>query len=219
MAVDDSTISAGGVGIDLGFAVATLDDTTISGALNGARADVESTLNLDDVIITGRGPTPDQAFGVFYGTGSGGVLDDVAISGFSDTAPDSVSCGVAITSDAGEVALNDVSFPSPGNDQDICDPVTVSAASQQRSDAAAAAREDPVAAAMTSADTSTAVDSVATVSPTFSSDGTAQPASESAKKKDGKKGKDKHKSKHKQGKDKDNVYAQGKGKHRGKPRG
>lgn len=221
--IEDSVIEASFVGIEAAFfSTVSVVDSTIRDVFWGVSVDQGSTFTAQDTTIRGRGPSPDQAFGIaYFAPDTQGSVADVAISGFSDTNPDTVSCGLLIQAGAGSVEVDDVSFPSPGNEQNLCDEQNAPAnQALAAADSPVAelpldaddpsATDAPVPPMATGANTAGSAETTATTSPTSGNDVTAQPASESAKEKDGTKGKDKHKGKAKSHDKKGNGNGNGK---------
>lgn len=102
----------------------TIDGASIEDVLAGVVAtDAGSTVAVTGSQITGGRAGPNQAFGILYQIEAAGSVDGTRISKFFDTNPDTVSCGIGLAADAGPVEIGQVSYPSPGNEQNLCDPV------------------------------------------------------------------------------------------------
>jgi hypothetical protein len=223
--IEDTLIESSFVGIEAAFrSTVSIVDSTIRNVFWGVSVDEGSTFDVEDTTIRGRGPGPDQTNGIaYFAPVTKGSVNDVAISGFSDTSPDTISCGILIQSGAGSVEVDDVGFPPPGNEQNICDEQNtpsnqqLTAASSDITDAAGPpAANTPVSPVAAGTSATAPVETTATVNPATGSDVVAQPAPERAKEQDGKKGKNKHKSG--KGKPKPKAEAKNHGKHRGNGR-
>jgi hypothetical protein len=132
--VEDNTITrAADVGVEIaGGAHATVARNAIGDAQNAAiQVHARSRAEITDNVLTGPVPMVRHApvpNGIAFLRQASGAARGNTISGFRNLSEEQPACGVLVAPDVMDVTIGANTFPPPGNELDICDARTDSAA-------------------------------------------------------------------------------------------